>query len=197
MRAQFAATSVPPAAPAARAAVGLAVRAVADRASRGLPDPWPAAVLLAARSRAGDLTDALDGAVASTDLGLSRRPLWWRGVGLLQWLTTLVALAGLLWLGVRLVLFAIGLPDLVAAPTAGRLQVPTLMLFGGLLAGLMVSVVVRPLILIGARRKGSRARSRLRAEVRKVGMELVLAPVREVRQAYDEAKSALRSAASR
>jgi GTP-binding protein EngB required for normal cell division len=38
------ATSVPPAAPAAKAAVGLALRTVAERAGGGLPPPWPAAV---------------------------------------------------------------------------------------------------------------------------------------------------------
>jgi hypothetical protein len=190
-------TSIPPAAPAARAAVGLAVRTVADQAGQGLPEPWSDAVLTAARSRAGDLTDALDIAIARTDLGLSRRPLWWRLVGLLQWLTTMVALTGLLWLGVRLVLFVAGLPDLVPAPTVGRLQVPTLLAFGGLLAGLLVSIVIRPVILIGARRKGSRAASRLRAAVEQVGAELVLAPVREVRQAYADARSALHSASNR
>ncbi len=81
-----AATSVPVPAPAARSAVGLAVREVAERAADGLPAPWPTAARSAARLREADLPDALDRAVARTDLGLDRRPLWWRLVGGLQWL---------------------------------------------------------------------------------------------------------------
>ena len=53
---------------------------------RRCPPVWAPALTTAARSRLGDLPDALDRAVASTDLGTDRTPLWWRAVGLLQWL---------------------------------------------------------------------------------------------------------------
>ena len=56
----------------------LALRRLGDAAAAGLPDPWPGTVHDAARSRGGVLADALDRAVASTDLGLTRTPLWWR-----------------------------------------------------------------------------------------------------------------------
>jgi GTP-binding protein EngB required for normal cell division len=189
------ATSVPPAAPAAKAAVGLALRTVAERAGGGLPPPWPAAVLAAARARGDDLTDVLDVAIARTDLGVSARPLWWRMVGGIQWLTALVALAGLVWLGARLALFAIGLPDLIPAPQVGRLQWPTVLLFGGLLAGMLTSIVVRSVIGIAARRKASRAAARMRHAVQNVAAELVLAGVQDVQRAYTEARAALRAAA--
>lgn len=189
------ATSIPPAAPAAQAVVGLALRTLAERAGRALPEPWPAAVLAAARSHTDDLTDALDVAITRTDLGLSRLPLWWRAVGVLQWLTALAALVGLFWLGVRLALFAFGLPELVPAPRVGQVQVPALLFFGGLLAGLLVSVVVRPIIVVAARRKGSRAAARMRDAIARVASDLVLAPVRAVLRAYADARAALRAAA--
>ncbi|MCW2639569.1 MAG: putative transporter, partial [Dactylosporangium sp.] len=162
----------------------------------GLPDPWPAALLAAARSRAGDLPDALDTAVARTDLGMVHRPLWWRLVGALQWLAALAALAGLLWLAVRYTFFALALPEL-PGPHVGRVPLATVLLLGGLLAGLLMSIVVRPLIRFGARRAGARVRTRLHTAVREVGREMVVAPVREVLHAYAEARTALRAAAGR
>jgi hypothetical protein len=116
-------------------------------------------------------------------------------VGGIQWLTALVALAGLVWLGARLALFAIGLPDLIPAPQVGRLQWPTVLLFGGLLAGMLTSIVVRPVIGIAARRKASRAAARMRHAVQNVAAELVLAGVQDVQRAYTEARAALRAAA--
>src|SRR4051794_40976549 len=64
-------TSLPEADAAQKSAVGLSVRAVASRAAAPLPEIWAPALSTAARSRTGDLPDALDRAVAGTDLGLS------------------------------------------------------------------------------------------------------------------------------
>ncbi|MFJ6955960.1 GTPase, partial [Micromonospora aurantiaca (nom. illeg.)] len=80
-----AATSVPDPTAAQRSALTLAIRAVAERSGSGLPAPWPTAVTAAARARQADLPGALDHAVAATDLGMDRRPGWWRVVGVLQW----------------------------------------------------------------------------------------------------------------
>jgi hypothetical protein len=126
---------------------------------------------------------------------VSRRPWWWRVVGALQWLAALVALVGLGWLAVRYALFALALPE-PPTPQTGRLPLPTLMLFGGLLAGLLVSIVVRPLIRIAARRKRIRAAARMRDGVQTVAMELVVAAVRRVRRAYADARAALRAAST-
>jgi GTP-binding protein EngB required for normal cell division len=187
------ATSVPPAAPAERAAVGLAVRALGDRAGAALPEAWQAALLTASRSRADDLPDALDAAIARTDLGLSRRRLWWRFVGVLQWLAAFTALVGLAWLAVRYVFFAIGLPEL-PGPRVGQVPLATVLLLGGLLFGLLLSIVVRPLIRIAARRARSRVETRLHGAVADVAREMVVAPVRDVLHAYADARSALRAA---
>ncbi|MBO4207737.1 GTPase [Micromonospora echinofusca] len=188
-----AATSVPDPTAAQRSAVGLAVRAVAERASAGLPPPWPAAVTTAARSRAADLPDALDRAVAGTDLGLRRRPVWWRLVGGLQWLVTLTALAGLLWLVAGYALRALGLPP-PDNPTVGVVPLPTVLLLGGLLAGLLVAMLVKPVIRWAAGRAGRRARRRLDAAVTAVGEEYVVTPVQEVLRGYAQARTALAEA---
>ncbi|MEU8180423.1 GTPase [Micromonospora sp. NPDC049047] len=191
-----AATSVPAPSAAQRSAVGLAVRAVADRAAADLPAAWPGAVTSAARSRLGDLPDALDRTIAGTDLGLDRRPLWWRVVGGVQWLVTLAAVVGLGWLVLGYALRALGLPAL-DNPTVGQVPLPTLLLLGGLLAGLLVAALTRPVVRWAARRARARAEQRLTAKVAVVGEEYVLTPVRTVLDSYAQARDALRDAARR
>ena len=150
------ATSLPESTVAQRAAVALASRTLADQAGAGLPEPWPAAITAASRSRLMDVPDALDVAVAGADLGMARKPFWWRLVGFLQWLGALTALAGLVWLTVRYVMFFLGLPTF-DGPQVGRFPLPTVMLFGGLLFGLLLSIVVRPIVNFAARRARARA----------------------------------------
>ncbi|MBM7491778.1 GTP-binding protein EngB required for normal cell division [Micromonospora luteifusca] len=191
-----AATSVPDPTAAQRSALGLAIRAVADRAATDLPAAWPGAVTSAARSCLGDLPDALDRTIAGTDLGLGRRPLWWRIVGGVQWLVTLAAVVGLGWLVLGYALRALGLPAL-DNPMVGQVPLPTLLLLGGLLAGLLVAALTRPVVRWAARRARARAEQRLTAKVARVGEEYVLTPVRTVLGSYAQARGALRDAAHR
>lgn len=189
-----AATSVPDPTAAQRSALNLAIRAVADRSAADLPAPWPAAVTAAARSRLADLPDALDHAVAATDLGMDHRPTWWRVVGALQWLVTLAALAGLAWLLLGYALRILGLPAL-DYPELGEVPWPTVLLLGGLLAGLLVAALTRPVIRWAARRARRRAEQRLLTSVGSVGEKHVLNPVWAVLARYGEAREALREAA--
>jgi len=192
------ATSLPGSTAAERAAVALAGRSIAERAAAGsqanrLPDPWPDAMLAAARSRLDDVPDTLDVAIARTDLGLAEQKLWWRVVGGLQWAAALVALTGLVWLAVRFVMSVLGLPDL-PTPKAGILLVPTALLFGGLLFGLLLSIVVRPFVHFGAKRARRSADRKLRNAVSNIAMEMIVAPVRETLRSYANARDALAAA---
>jgi hypothetical protein len=127
---------------------------------------------------------------------MDRKPLWWRLVGLLQWLFVLTALGGLGWLlagyGVR----ALGLPPLIY-PKVGYVPLPTLLLLGGLALGMLLWLLLKPLVNWGARRTRRRAEQRLRAAVTDVAREYVVAPVREVLNAYAQAREALAAARSR
>jgi GTP-binding protein EngB required for normal cell division len=183
-------TSLPEADAAQKSAVGLTVRAVAARAAAPIPDIWAPALNNAARSRAADLPDALDKAVARTNLGLSKPPVWWRVVGGLQWLLTIAAVGGLLWLLAGYVLRVLGLPAL-NYPKVGVVPLPTLLLLGGLIMGALLAVVLKPIVNWAARRAGRRAEQRLQASVTSVAREYVVAPVREVLNAYAQAREAL------
>ncbi|MEV4705587.1 GTPase [Actinoplanes sp. NPDC049316] len=183
-------TSLPEADAAQKSAVGLTVRAVAARAAAPIPEVWAPALNTAARSRLGDLPDALDRAVAKTDLGMNRKPFWWTAVGLLQWLLTIAAVVGLGWLLAGYAVRVLGLPAF-DNPKVGEVPLPTLLLLGGLILGLLLAVLLRPIVNAGARRAGRRAEQRLRASVTEVGREYVVAPVREVLHAYAQAREAL------
>lgn len=189
------ATSISPASSASVAAVGLAVREAASRASEGLAPPWPAAFLEAARSKMDDVPDALDVAVASTPLGVPERRWWWRAFGLLQWIGTIALLAGVLWLVARYVLFALALPE-PPMPAVGRLPLPTALLLGGLLVGWLLALIARMFVRLAARRARRRAVARLRKAVDRVAQDLVLAPIEAVRAAYREAQTLLKRASS-
>ncbi|MFI5936020.1 GTPase [Actinoplanes sp. NPDC051494] len=183
-------TSVPEADAAQKSAVGLSVRAVAARAAAPIPEIWAPALNAAARSRLADLPDALDRAVAKTDLGLNRKPFWWTAVGALQWLLTIAAVAGLGWLVAGYAVRLLGLPKL-EYPEVGVVPLPTLLLLGGLLLGLLLAMALRPIVNAGAKRAQRRADQRLRQSVTEVGREHVVAPVREVLNAYAQAREAL------
>jgi hypothetical protein len=183
-------TSLPTASAVERSRVDLALRALADQAADGLPEPWPDTVRAAARSRSDDLPDALDRAVATTDLGLDRKPVWWRAVGLLQVLLAVLALAGGLWLAGLYVLTVLRLPE-PQTPDVGELPLPTALLLGGLLAGLLVALLARLPARIGARRRRVAVESRLRTAVTGVADELVLAPVAAELAAYGGLRDAV------
>jgi len=187
------ATSIGPASPAAMAGVSLALRETAARLGEPLPTPWREPLLAAVRSKMDDLPDALDQAVTRTDLGVSRTRGWWRAVGALQWLAVAVTLAGLLWLAVRYVMFALALPE-PPMPLVGRVPLPTALLAGGLLASLVIAVLVRPIVAIAARRAGRKVGKRLRAGVERVGRDLIVSPASEVIQRYGRCREALQRA---
>ncbi|WP_406311651.1 50S ribosome-binding GTPase [Streptosporangium sp. NBC_01639] len=176
-------TSIPVTTAVQRSRMDTAIREAAGGASAGLPEPWAAAVRRAARSRGDELEDGLDRAVATTSLGMARRPVWWRVTGLAQWVVFAVMLAGALWLLGLVGLDYLRLPR-PYLPTAGELPWPTLLLAGGILLGLVIALLSRAAAWLGGRRRARRAARVLRASVDEVARELVLAPVDEELSRY-------------
>ncbi|WP_055482697.1 GTPase [Sphaerimonospora mesophila] len=168
-------TSLPAATSVQVAAVELAVRDMGAAAAAGVPEPWATSVRHAARSRTPELADALDRAVATTSLGVSRTPRWWRAAGALQWLLTAAMAAGAVWLAVLFVLDYLLLPR-PPTPTLDRVPWPTVLLAGGAVAGVLVALLCRVVAWLGGRRRARRAARALRAAVEQVGNELVIAP---------------------
>jgi hypothetical protein len=183
-------TSVPEPSAVQRSRVDQALRTLADHASEGLPAPWPDTVRDAARSHSADLSDRLDRAVAGTDLGVTKKPAWWRALGAAQALLATAAVAGGLWLAGLYALTVLRLPD-PGTPMIGAVPLPTLLLLGGLLVGLVLALLARLLAALLAGRQAARAETRLRAAVAEVADDLVVTPIRTELSAYDALRAAL------
>ena len=171
-------SSLPPATPAARAAVDLATRRVGDRAAEGLPAPWADAVADAATPPGPELADSLDQAVMRTPLR-ARDPLWWSVLGYVQTVLALASLVGLVWLVVLGVVGWLQLPE-IGTPRLGPLPWPFLLLAGGLLFGWLLALAARAFAKVGARRRAELIGGRLRDAVDGVARARIIAPVQEV-----------------
>jgi GTP-binding protein EngB required for normal cell division len=188
--------SVPEATLVQRARVDAAVRGLSGDVGEQLSPPWADAVRRASVSRLPDLNDALDKAVTSTDLGVSRTPAWWRVVRVLQWVLVLTALAGGLWLAGLAVMGYLQMP----APDTPRYRgfpLPTLMLLGGVLAGVLLALLCRLVVRLSARRKARSADRRLRSAIGEVTERLVIEPVEAEIEAYRATRAGLTAALRR
>ncbi|RBY88712.1 GTPase [Blastococcus sp. TF02A-26] len=188
-------TSLPAAGAVQKAALSTAVRAARETAGAGLAHPWAEALRREVAVSEDRLADRLDAAVAGTDLGVDRTPLWQRAVGGLQWLLAGVALVGVLWLLALAGLGLLQLDDVVPMPRVEGIPLPTLLLVGGLLGGALLALLARPFVRLRARRRRRRAELRLRAAVAAVGEEELLAPMAGVRADSDRFAAALARAA--
>lgn len=202
VRPELARTSLPAVGAALRAGAQTAVRDYAAEATAGLPDDWALAVRRRAAEGAADLADALDQAVAGTELEASRRPAWWRVVGALQWLVLAALVAGLLWLAALWGFTYLRLPEpptpvlTLGGPGAPELPWPTLLALGGVVVGVLVALLSRAAAAVGGRRRAARARRRLRDAVGQVADRRVRLPVGEELSALASCRAAALVAAS-
>ena len=176
-------TSLPAVTPLQQAQAESATRRIASEAAAGLPQPWPELVRARAAGETDRLLDDLDRAVGHTDLGVDRRPLWWTVVGGLQKLLAAVAVIGFLWLTVLFALewFQIPRPP---TPEVEAIPWPTLLLFGGLLAGFLLAALSGLLARVSAARRKRRAEKHLKNAVAEVADERVLKPINQELAAY-------------
>jgi hypothetical protein len=150
----------------------------------------------AALAREGELADRLEAAVSGADLRM-RTPRWWRAAGLLQALLAVLTVAGALWLLALAGLGYLQVDDVVPTPEVEGFPLPTLLLGGAALAGLLLAAFAGLLVKAGAKRRARVAHKALQERVRSVGEELVIAPVeaeldarKRLRQALDAAEPA-------
>ncbi len=183
-------TSLPAPTEVQRAAVGGAIRALAQKAGEDLPAPWPALVRRAGTSQEGQLPDLLDRTVGAAEVDVAGPPAWWRATGVLQLLFAAIALAGFAWLALLFGFEWLQLPD-PPTPKAGRIPLPTLLLLGGLAAGLLLALIARALAHMGAKRRARSARRRLLEGVGEVADIRILDPIRDELGAYTDMCAAL------
>jgi hypothetical protein len=186
-------TSLPGPTPVQQAQVSAALRTLAAEAAEGLEAPWPGLVRAAATAREAELADRLDRAVAGADLR-RRDPRWWTPVRVLQTLLAAAAAIGLLWLLARAAFAFLQLDSVVPVPELDGLSLPTFLLLGGLVAGVLVAFLARLANGVGARRRASAARRALRSRVADVAADLVIEPVERELEVPGRLRKALATA---
>jgi len=169
-------TSIPTGGGVQNARVDIALRQLAASSSEGLPDGFSTAVREATLAHRNDLPDELDRAVAVTDLAMDRGQGWWTVVQVLQWIVFFVAVIGGGWLLLDLVLNYLQLPQLPSV-MIGRAPLPTVMLLGGALLGLLISLLSRIGVELDARAKSVRAERALTRSIVEAADQLVITPV--------------------
>ena len=122
------------------------------------------------------VAERLDRAVASADLRVSR-PRWWRVAGWIQGALALALAAGAVWLAALALLGWLRIEDVVPLPEVAAIPIPTWLLLGGAVAGLLLSFLARLVNGAGANRRARRAARSLREQVDAVAQELVIVPV--------------------
>lgn len=168
-------TSMPALSAGGRAAVSMSVRGFADAAGEGLTESWRAGIRSVADGTIAALPDELDQAIARTPLP-ARGSWWWVIFAFIQWVALLAALTGAGWLLANALLPGIGLPRF-EVPTVEGWAVPTLLIVGGVLLGIVLGLlgaVVSGAVAAGRRR---RARRILTGSVREVTQRVVVNPI--------------------
>jgi hypothetical protein len=108
-----------------------------------------------------------------------------------------VVLVGVAWLVLLAVAGWLRVEDAVPTPDVRGIPIPTGLLLGGFLAGLVLTLLVRIVNRAGARRRARAAQRSLRAGVDGVAERLVVAPVQAELRAREELCGALAVAAGR
>ncbi|AMD87896.1 dGTPase [Actinomyces radicidentis] len=155
-----------------------AAHTTAVRMTGDLPGQAEADVVARSDERAAALGDALDSAVARTDLEQRRVPGWWRAANWLQWICAATALVGAAWLLVVHLVATYVLMREPDPPRLGELPWPVVLLLGGLLLGAVLAGIGTLLARVTVRRREARVRERLRASTDAVVDERLIEPLR-------------------
>lgn len=159
----------------------LAMRDYAESVAADLEAPWPATVRTAAMAQREPLLDELRSSVGSAAIRAGQAPRWWAIFSWLQRLLAITAIVGLVWLLVVAVLggfFQFDTePLLPPTPEAEWMPLPSALLIGGVLLGLVLGVLVQFPLGLGAKRRAREARKSIEQAIESVGDARVVEPV--------------------
>jgi hypothetical protein len=119
---------------------------------------------------------------------VARIPAWAGAVRVVQWLLILAALVGGAW---TLALAVSGSLGNDPVPDYGGIDVPILLLLGGVVVGILLALLCRALVDLTARNRAAAADRKLRSAVHRVSAELVVAPVEHELEAFRNVRTGL------
>ena len=165
--------------PAKEAQVRGVVRQTVTDATEGLPPAWRRDAVESAENRTSSVLDHADRIIARADLGYSKKPGWWSLWTLLQWIFLIVAAAGLVWIGVLWGMASMNM-SVPNTPTFGEFPVPPVLFFGGLLVGLVLTLLGRLFLNSGAKSVERKVRKSLTKEITPATEEHMLSGIDQV-----------------
>jgi hypothetical protein len=159
----------------AQARVSLAVRGYAEAVAEPYAESWRAGIRETAQDAVDTLPPALDLAISKARLQ-TRGSWWWVPFGILQWVSIVLALVGVLWLLALAFLPRFGFEG-PRVPEVEGWPVTTLLIAGGVLLGVVLGIAGAAIgAAVGAHRR-RRARTELLAQVAAVTSRLVVDPL--------------------
>lgn len=187
-------TSLPKASSVQKARLDAALRGLIEAATQGVPRGWLETIRSAARGNELVLADRLDAAISRADLRMDSGRSWWVFITILQWLLFVAMVVGGLWLLAPMVLALLQVPLALPVVEVNSWPLQTLLLVGGAAAGIVLSLVSRVFVEVGARARAARARRTLGDHVAEVTASEVVTPVQKELDRLAGARDAVRRA---
>jgi hypothetical protein len=172
-------TAAPPATagPVDPARLRLAVKEYADARTGAVPAVWARRMREVVSAEAETLAPALSTAVTGAARHAVAAPRWWGAAGRVQWALAIAAIVGAVWLAGLAVLGYLRVPTDGLAPKLGDWPLPTLLLLGGLVVGIVAAWLGRVVAGIGARRRRRRAVADVEDRVDDIAASRIVAPI--------------------
>ncbi|MGI9616879.1 MAG: GTP-binding protein [Acidimicrobiales bacterium] len=174
------------------AAVVGAVREV----TASMPEPWPDLIRSAAMPDLATLNDRIDGAISqSVRDGHRSAPKWWQLVNVGQLALAIAAIVGAVWLALLAFGAYLRLPD-VPTPEYRGIPIPTGLLIGGVLLGLLLALLAKSLASVGAKRRARAVRRQAETAVTEVAADLIISPMQAELERRDRLRELLETASA-
>ncbi|CAN5331575.1 50S ribosome-binding GTPase [soil metagenome] len=168
-------TSMPALDAGAKAQVSLGVRGYADAAAADLAESWRTGMRATAEGAIAQLPDQLDLAIARTPLP-AKGSWWWAVFAVLQWVSVVAALVGVVWLLGAALLPSVGLPAFEVPKVEGW-AVPTLLVAAGVALGILLGLLGSALAAASGASRRRRTRRLLERAVGEVVRRVAVAPI--------------------
>ncbi len=167
-----------------------AVRQTVGTVTDQLPEQWVDVVREAGTPNQAALNNQIDNAVSGSVRRIhdSGSPRWWTLVNLMQLVLAVSAIAGAIWLALLAFGAYLRLPDIptpefddLFGPVGflSQVPIPTGLLIGGLVLGLVLAAFSRRLAAVGARRRAATVRASAAQAVQDITDDLVIKPMQE------------------
>jgi GTP-binding protein EngB required for normal cell division len=121
---------------------------------------------------------------------------WWPVMAAIRGIVEAVALVGFVWLVLLGLAEWLQLPDIPTPELTGALTWPTALLLGGLLVRVLIGMLTRMVVSVGARRHRDRVARRIRSELDAATEQRLLTPYRDEVDRHARLRAALHGAAN-